>query len=208
MPYCSECGSEVGEASEFCVNCGASLSNTPTGGGAPRTESAQSRSQTGTERQRVDQTGAQTARGGAQPNQQSGSVDALQGRFLINSVLGGVLGFVAGSVLVTLFAPVYFVGVMLGAGAGGFFQNDGSGSGAIVGGLAGILATIPFVILLVAFILYGFGWFALQDVSTQLESESFFIGLNTIITVISVFAFIVNGICGVIGGLIGGSVAS
>lgn len=93
-------------------------------------------------------------------------------------------------------------------GAGGFFQNDGSGSGAIVGGLAGILATIPFVILLVAFILYGFGWFALQDVSTQLESESFFIGLNTIITVVSVFAFIFNGICGVLGGIIGGSIAS
>jgi predicted RND superfamily exporter protein len=110
--------------------------------------------------------------------------------------------------LAVVFAPVYFIGVMLGAGAGGYFHNKGSGSGAMIGGLAGILATIPFILFLVAFILYGFSWFALQDVSTQFGSEDFFAGAGAIVGVISVFALIFNGICGLIGGLIGGSVSS
>jgi len=107
-----------------------------------------------------------------------------------------------------VFFPVYFLGVILGAGVGGFLHDNGSGSGAMVGGLAGILATIPFVIFLAAVFLYGFGWVALQDVPAQLNGPDLFAGTSTIIGAISIVAFIFNIIFGLIGGLIGGSAAS
>jgi hypothetical protein len=191
MPYCHECGTEVGGDAAVCPECGASLS---TGGGA---DAAVSDASTGPRQNPETGTGRRGATG------DSGS---LQGRFLLNSLIGGATGFAVGSLLGTVFLPVYFLGIVAGSVVGGVLQDDGTGSGAAVGAVSGVLATVPFVLLAVVVAIVGVGWLTAQGVPAESGPDTV-AGLGAIALVVSVVAAVVNALLGLVGGLVGGALA-
>ena len=180
MSYCPSCGAEVAAEATFCGECGEAL--TGDGDGAPTS---------------VQEPAESTDTGGP-----------LQGRFWVNSLIGGVVGFVLGIVLASVMGPVYLFGIFAGGALGGFLQATGAGGGAKVGLLSGIIATIPFLLLLAAALTIGVGQ-ALAVTDPQVAEQ---IGVDiaaawtTIIVIIGMFGLVLNGIFGLFGGLVGGVV--
>jgi hypothetical protein len=196
MPYCPECGTSVGADAAFCPECGASLSTGGVASGEPPEPGST--------------TTAASDRGREQPPEaaeaSAGDGGALQGRFLVNSVVGGGTGFVLGAFLGAVFLPVYFLGIIVGSMVGGLLHDNGSGSGAMVGASAGFVATVPFVILAVAVAVLGVGWLTAQgipaDVSTDMVT-----GLGVVAILVSAVAVVANVFFGLLGGLAGGAIA-
>lgn len=217
MPYCSECGTEIRERSAFCPECGRSLSsgesresrgaemsgddNRGQGSEPPDTVSGEGtvRSEDTVKRERGERH--------AGTEQPSGSPGPLQGKFVLNSIIGGVTGFVVAIVLTSVFFPVYFLGIVAGGFLAGFLHDLGSGSGAKVGAVAGFLATVPFVLLVFAVVVLGAGWITAAGAPAA-PARDFFAGMSFLAVFVSVLALTVNVLCGVVGGLLGGATAT
>lgn len=130
----------------------------------------------------------------------------LQGRFWVNSLIGGSVGFLLGAILASVFFPIYFLGIVGGGFVGGLLQNTGSGGGVSVGATSGFLATIPLFLVMVAFVTLGAGWLTAAGVPTEVTDE--YLGaLGFIAVFVSLVALILNILCGIFGGLVGGAVA-
>ena len=135
---------------------------------------------------------------------------SLQGRFWVNTLIGSMIGFVVGTVLFGVFVPIYFLGIIAGSFLAGLFHRSGAGRGALIGGVSGFLATIPFVILLVAAFVVGLGGvLASGPLPPELarEGSTILAGTGVIGVLIIGIALVANIIFGVIGGVVGGAVA-
>ena len=158
---------------------------------------------------RTDQQNGETAE---TVEQGRSSVDgrSLQGRFWVNTLIGSMIGFVVGAVLFGVFVPIYFVGIIGGSFLAGLFHRSGAGRGALIGGVSGFLATIPFVILLVAVFVVGLGGVlasgpSLPDLTRG--GSTILAGTGVIGVLVVGVALVANVIFGVIGGVVGGAVA-
>jgi len=214
MPYCPNCGNEVTAAAAFCADCGEALgSDTPsaeTAGAAEadRQADTEQRVDASTHDSRESETG-HTDGPGTTEGTETATGSALAGRFWINSLLGGLVGFLLAGALGTVFLPAYVFGIVGGGVVGGLLHASGVGKGSLVGAVAGLLATLPFLVLVGAFVVLGAGWFAAAipaDAPADV-AEGYFAGIGVLAVIVSVIALVVNVLCGVVGGLVGGAVA-
>ena len=211
MRRCPECETEVFEDVNFCPQCGASVKDEP----AKTEEEAQAAVTTA---EAFDDPGTKTgvsdsvpsAKESKEPTQQDRvehETTSLEGRFWINALIGGIVGFVVAMMLVEVFFPIYFLGIVGGALLSGWLHGRGTGQGAKVGGVAGFLATVPFAGLLVAVVLVGFGGFLVAEPAAAefAQEGELLAALGVLSAVLIVIAFVANVIFGVIGGLVGGA---
>lgn len=219
MVECHTCGRSLANEATVCPDCGTSIAPdvAETGQGEDRRHSATDASDR--ERQDTGAGSADSADLGSTPavrtaaSPQSGSSTesgSLAGRFWLNSVLGGALGFLLAMVIAAEFPPAYFLGLMGGAFIGGLVHEGGAGSGGLVGGMAGFLATIPFVGLLIAVVVFGAG---MATITTAPEVAPLFqddvLAIAGIVGLLVVgFIVVANIVAGALGGLLGGAVAS
>ena len=162
--------------------------------------------------ERTTRTGQQNGETAETVEQGRSSADgrSLQGRFWVNTLIGSMIGFVVGAVLFGVFVPIYFVGIIAGSFLAGLFHRSGAGRGALIGGVSGFLATIPFVILLVAAFVVGLGGvLASGPLPPELarEGSTILAGTGVIGVLVVGVALVANVIFGVIGGVVGGAVA-
>ncbi len=140
----------------------------------------------------------------------SARATTLAGRFWLNTLLSGILGFVFALVIAAEFFPVYFLGIMAGAFAGGLVHRRGAGSGALVGGMSGVVATIPFVGMVLVVSLTGMGGLIASGepvLADLLQRDEVLVAVGAVSLLLIGSAFVANIVCGLIGGLIGGAVA-
>lgn len=198
MPFCTACGADLGETGpRYCPQCGARCDFSGVDDGPAGTGPApDSNFQTGVEASPTEQASA---------DHDAESEGDLAGRTLLNGAIGGFVGLIVGLMFGTVFGPLYVLGIGIGGFLAGYFHDRGPGSGALVGGFAGILATIPFVaLLLLAFA--GFGMLAAADMpaTSPVEMGTIF-GMMALVASIAIA--LLNAIFGLVGGLFGGAVA-
>jgi len=198
MAYCPQCGVEVEPDESYCHSCGASLTQ---GEEAPTETEPDPRTESESPRNEPAAPAAETT----ESEQPGGS---LAGRFWLNSGIGGVVAFVVGMVLAIVLGPLYVTGIFVGAALGGFLHRGGIGSGAVVGLVAGIIATVPFILLLAAAFTFGFGGaFAAVDPGYyDFTGADLATAWGFVLVFVGVVGLIVNAIFGVIGGLVGGAI--
>lgn len=107
----------------------------------------------------------------------------------------------------SVFLPIYFFGIFAGALLGGWLQGLGTASGAKVGAMAGFLATIPFIILVIAFFGVGTSWLIAQGVPAEIANE-YLAGFGIVAIFVIILALFVNILSGLFGGLVGGAITS
>jgi len=129
---------------------------------------------------------------------------SLEGRFLLTTLIGAAVGTVRGGILAALF----FLGIM-GGGVSGFLDERGTGSGALIGGVAGVAMTVPFAVLLVAVLVVGIGGvLATTPIpADDPRGQGLFAAYGTLSIFLVIVALFANGISGLIGGVVGGAVA-
>jgi len=134
---------------------------------------------------------------------------SLEGRFLLTTLIGAAVGTVLGGILAVLFFPVYFLGIMGGGFCSGFLYKRGAGSGALIGGVAGVAMTVPFAVLLVAVLVVGIGGvLATTPIpADDPRGRGLFAAYGTLSIFLVIVALFANGISGLIGGVVGGAVA-
>lgn len=159
--------------------------------------------------------GAAVEEGSADDDRATGS--SLQGRTVLNCLIGSVIGFVGALVLVLSAGPLYFAGVMVGSGVAGWLQRRGPGSGALVGGVAGLLSTLLFAPFAVVLVVVGLGQFVLTGAPLGLlpgmqgelpETQGLLTVLLGIGAVVLVVAALINLVVGAVSGAVGGAIAA
>jgi hypothetical protein len=158
--------------------------------------------------------GAAVEEGSADDDRATGS--SLQGRTVLNCLIGSVIGFVGALILVLPAGPLYFVGVMIGSGVAGWLQRRGPGSGALVGGVAGLLSTLLFAPFAVVLVAVGLGQFVLTGAPLGLlpgmqgelpETQGLLTVLLGIGAVVLAVVALINLVVGAVSGAIGGAIA-
>lgn len=126
-------------------------------------------------------------------------VEKRQGDFWINAVIGAVATFVIGALPL-----IQFVAPIGGGAVAGYLQNTGTGDGAKVGAVAGLIGAIPALMIGILFL----GFFGLAGASSG-TAEGFLGGglVGGIFFVIIIVAIIGSTIFSAIGGAIGAMVA-
>lgn len=204
MPPCPECETEVAADAAFCRHCGATL---PAGEGEKRPAAGPAPSDAGGGRRTG---GSEARRPKASPRQrptdapESGGV--LQGRFWTNALLGGVGAFLMGVFVALLFAPFYPLGILAGAFFAGLLCDAGRNAGAKVGAVAGVVATLPFLLFVGAVVLLGVGLLTGGGGPPGMGPDAI-TGMGIIAAVAFVFAVGVNAVFGALGGWLGGVAA-
>lgn len=219
MVQCDTCGVDLPGGTTECPDCGTSLRDETTAAehhregtvdlDTDRTDpdetqmarEADSTASTATPDARTESTA---------PDETSAGGNTLAGRFWLNTLLSGILGFVFAVVIAAEFFPVYFLGIMAGAFAGGLFHRRGAGSGALVGGMSGVVATIPFVGMILVVSLTGMGGLIASGeplLAELLQRDEVLVTVGAVSLLLIGSAFVANIVCGLVGGLIGGAVA-
>ena len=205
---CQECGAELPSGAKFCAECGEAVApdGTPTAEPSDGTEPTP-------DGESAAEDGSEAAVGRQAAEETAGS---LQGRTVLNSLIGSVLGFIGAIVLVLSAGPLYFLGVMFGSGAAGWLQRRGAGSGALVGGVAGFVSTLLFAPFAVILLLLGLGQFVVTSVPLGSlpglrgelpETQGLLTALIGIGAVVLVIAALINLIVGAVSGAVGGAIA-
>lgn len=137
------------------------------------------------------------------------TVSSLAGRTWTNALIGGTAGFLLAAFVASIFFPMYVVGVLAGSALAGYVHDRGEWSGATVGLLAGVVTTIPVLLVVVLGAIIGFGGLVvsvLGHLGTQTSMLGFgLLGLLGI--VVFVVTVIANLVFGALGGFIGGALA-
>lgn len=244
--YCLECGSELPPGAKFCAECGEAVSGdaAEAADGADGQETATAATDPDAGQQTAPEedsaTGGRSADDG--PAAEAGPAaadhgqsatgaeatageraaedrtagDSLQGRTVLNSLIGTVIGFLAAVVLVLSAGPLYFVGVMLGSGVAGWLQRRGAGSGALVGGVAGVVSTLLFTPFAVVLVIVGLGQFVATGVPLGAlpglrgaipETQGLLAALVGVGAVVFVVVALINLVVGAVSGAVGGAIA-
>jgi hypothetical protein len=204
--FCSACGAELPADPAFCPECGDAVAPDAVGGD-PSTDDAAAAAPAAP---------AAPSTAGEHENDHQGAGGALAGRTILNAAVGSLLGFVAAVILVLTTGPMYFLGILFGAGVAGWLQARGAGSGAVVGAGAGVGSTLLFAPVAVILALVGLGqllvggipigaWPELRGAVPELD------GLLTavlgITAVLLLLLLVVHTIIGAISGAVAGAIA-
>lgn len=219
MVQCDTCGVDLPGGTTECPECGASLRDDITAaehhhGGridpdTDRTDPDETHMAREADRTASAATTDARTESTTQDETSAGGT-TLAGRFWLNTLLSGILGFVFALVIAAEFFPVYFLGIIAGAFAGGLFHRRGAGSGALVGGMSGAVATIPFVGMFLVVSLMGMGGLIVSGeplLAELLQRDGVLVTVGAVSLLLIGSAFVANIVCGLIGGLIGGAVA-
>lgn len=211
---CRACGADIPAGTTACPGCGALLleetstaahreraAGPETARSGPETAHTNSpeKSVTDTTTERTDTGGGPTTGG-----------RSLAGRFWLNTLISTTLGFAFALVIASAFFPLYVLGIMAGAFAGGLFHERGVGSGALVGAMSGFLGTLPFVGMLLVVALAGIGGLLASGEPLMMEllvQEEVLVTVGVITLVLVGSVFVGNVVCGLIGGALGGAMA-
>ena len=233
--FCAECGEAVppdiaGEASGTSSRETTPEAATPDAGGSSDPDGGSPEDgfaggdRSGDESPALDDPAADDggSAAGAGAAVEEGSADdratgsSLQGRTVLNCLIGSVIGFVGALILVLPAGPLYFVGVMIGSGVAGWLQRRGPGSGALVGGVAGLLSTLLFAPFAVVLVAVGLGQFVLTGAPLGLlpgmqgelpETQGLLTVLLGIGAVVLAVVALINLVVGAVSGAIGGAIA-
>ena len=135
------------------------------------------------------------------------SASSFAGRTWTNALIGGTAGFVLAAFVASIFFPMYVVGVLAGAALAGYLHDRGEWSGATVGLLAGVVATVPVLLVVVLGAMIGFGGLVVS-VLGHLGTETSMLGfglLGILGIVVFMVTVIANLVFGALGGFIGGA---
>ena len=141
-----------------------------------------------------------------QPRQ---TVDKLKGNTILNSLLGGIVGFLSAAMLAALFTPFYVLGILTGGAVAGFMQAGNPRESVIVGVISALVATAPVILLIVPLSILGigtiFGWMPWSMMGDAPMASG--LVLIVIALFIMLLVFVTNIVFGVAGGAIGGALA-
>lgn len=210
MARCPECDADASEDANFCPECGASMRDERRAEGERRTAAtagSETLKQTGLAGGTPDSTPRTEATAGpAGRDRNRDESTPLEGRFWIDALIGGTVGFALATMLIEILFPMYFLGIGGGGLLSGWLHGRGTGQGAAVGGVAGILATVPFATLLVV-VVAGFGGFLVADPAAVgfARADELLAAVGVLAVFVTAVVFVVNAVFGVVGGLVGGT---
>lgn len=207
MVTCQNCGASVDAVANFCPECGEALTSTI---GNRENEARKSEPMNDRSVATSPESGSSLERPpSTEQRPTTQRKNGLQGRFWVNALLGSIVGFGIALMLTVVFFPVYFLGIITGGIVGGLLHDRGSGSGALIGVTIGVILTIPFLAVVGAIVVLGTGWLAISGVPIEpAEAGDLIAGLGIVAVLVSLVALIVNTVCGLIGGVIGGAMSS